>query len=385
MYPYSSPQSGAGGAGMRQRPRPPPHWGGDGAGLVAAGERGAILSGPRKIFDLTQAISKYCVEYEVRCVAAGDQHRAVVLMNGTVLTYGSNDAGQLGRVSLTPAEADGPAEIPGLTNAIGVACGRRSTIVVTEEGKAIAFGENLHGELGIGGDADAPPRATLLRTLGTHVQCDEHIIAVACGSNHTLFLLEGGRIAISGLFIGPPNRVPVILEGIGGIVSIAAGDTHNAVVSEDGRVATWGENDYGQLGQEESSDDDEADDVDNPTFLLGITDAVSVACGDFMTAIVHQNGDVSVCGGRESRDEEPSRFLGLGEAVSRVMRPRKIPSLSNIVAISVSTGDQESCFVVALKLTGNVFVFGNGSFLLNDLGQHISTPEIIAGFNTFTS
>jgi hypothetical protein len=289
-------------------PAPPPpapeaprhYWAGDGEGLISAGPCHAVVLGPAKVWYLSGGITEQAIEGEVICVSQGGDHIASVLNDGRVLTCGSNDNGQLGR----PAPPEGDTvfrPIPGINNAIGVACGYNSTIVVMRDGSAVAFGENRHGEF-----------------------------------------RSWRRVRRS--------DIPVLVEGVENVISIGAGKTHNAIVTADGRVATWGENDFGQLGRDGRPED------------------------------IPRNGRVSVCGGGTEGDS-PSYFLGLGDGVVRQDIPAMIPELENVSAVSISTGDDYDCFVLALHFDGSVSIFGNGAVLLDHLGLEISRPEVIEGFN----
>jgi alpha-tubulin suppressor-like RCC1 family protein len=175
---------------------------------------------------------------------------------------------------------------------------------------------------------------------------------------------------MAGTLMTPFDGVPpVLVAGLENVISIAAGEAHNAVVTADGRVATWGTNTSGQLGRN-SDEENEA----IPTFLDDINDAESVACGNYMTAIVHQNGTVSTFG-------EGGPSLGLGEGIWRQNTPERIPGLENVVAVSISTGNEYHCFVLALHRDGRISIFGNGRRLLEGLGPQIFNPLVVEEFD----
>jgi alpha-tubulin suppressor-like RCC1 family protein len=368
--------------GVGPAPRPPPAevrpWAGDGAGLISVGWERVVVLGPRKLWLFYLGVDELPLAQGVLCASEGFSHSAIVLDDGRALTCGTNDRGELGRHTLPLHDPYRRyyASVTGINNAIGVACGTHSTIVVMGDGSAVGFGANNSGQLGIG--AEYVGRRDVLAP-GRQVRGGVAIVAVALGEFHTLFLMADGTVAVAGSFNGGPvNSIPVTVDGIGNVISIAAGDKHNAVVTADGRVATWGDNELNVLGHD-------VEELDRPTFIEGINDAQSVACGKYMTAIVHGDGRVSVCGDNDDDDEEmPSSYLGLGDDTVRAVTFQVIPGLRDVTAVSISAADRyEDCFVLALHRNGEVSIFGNKRRLLPDLDGEISIPEKIERFNAF--
>jgi alpha-tubulin suppressor-like RCC1 family protein len=44
------------------------------------------------------------------------------------------------------------------------------------------------------------------------------------------------------------SKVPVVLKGVAGVTSVALGQSSGCVLKTNGAVASWGSNNYGQLG-----------------------------------------------------------------------------------------------------------------------------------------
>eukprot|EP00798_Chlamydomonas_sp_ICE-L_P009556 gene9556-biopygen8098 len=83
---------------------------------------------------------------------AAQDHSAYV-RNGEMFVYGRNDYGQLG-LGHTSNTITVPTKVPGINNAALVACGEGFTLCVRTDGTAISTGLNDNGQLGIGSDAN---------------------------------------------------------------------------------------------------------------------------------------------------------------------------------------------------------------------------------------
>jgi hypothetical protein len=81
----------------------------------------------------------------VTAIAAGGNHVILARNDGTVLTSGSNDHGQLGNGTLDPSAA--LVVVPGLTNIVDVAAGASHSVAVASDGHVFSWGSNSHRQL----------------------------------------------------------------------------------------------------------------------------------------------------------------------------------------------------------------------------------------------
>lgn len=81
------------------------------------------------------------------CVAA---HCVLVTEDGKAMTFGRNPFGQLGLDNT--ATKNSPQLVPALENMniIGAACGRHHTLFLTDTGTVYACGDNRSGQCGVG-------------------------------------------------------------------------------------------------------------------------------------------------------------------------------------------------------------------------------------------
>ena len=144
-------------------------FGQDARGCLGQGE-----SGLNRRFLLPRVmhwVSRSCTKV-VRC-AAGASHTALLTADGRVLTLGDGANGRLGHGEDAPGggfrSSSVPRRVAGLDGlrVVGVSCGRRHTLCVTESGLAYVWGANEAGQLGQGDRRDRASPARVRHEEGT--------------------------------------------------------------------------------------------------------------------------------------------------------------------------------------------------------------------------
>ncbi|KAM3406851.1 hypothetical protein ACQJBY_000733 [Aegilops geniculata] len=216
------------------------------------------------------------VGVDIRFVASGCAacHCVALSSDGRCFSWGRNEKGQLGHGDTLLRNL--PTVVSKLSkyNIIAAGVGRNHTVVVTDEGKSFAFGDNRHGQLGTGS----------LRS-GTKVLPVPCLVTKAtnavCGAEFTVWLssVEGSSILTAGLpqygqlGHGSDNEYnanassvrltydsqphPRAIAALSGktVVKVACGTNHTVAVDSSGFVYTWGFGGYGRLGHNEQKDE----------------------------------------------------------------------------------------------------------------------------------
>ena len=212
---------------------------------------------PVKVTDLASVIA----------VAAGYKHAIALRKDGTVWAWGARENGAVGDGDAKPAgslrvlSATAPVALKGLTGITQIAAGPTHNLALTRDGKVLSWGSNNAGELGIG------TRAT--GWTPAEVNGLANIVAIAAGSGQgtygvsaavrqdgTLWVWGSGSSAMMGNGVRNPtpdepggrNLLPLQVKGIAGAKDASVGAGHIAALLNDGSLRAWGMNGYGELG-----------------------------------------------------------------------------------------------------------------------------------------
>lgn len=216
--------------------------------------------------------------------AGGAEHNCVITSDNKVRCWGANTWGQLGRQSNVSPWGDTSTEMSALHEvfvgtgryAIAIAAGSAHTCVIRDDHSVVCWGENASGQLGRGATAVTwGNNNTRLGDAAGELEADAHLVAVTLGTgrtavaitagdHHTCALLDNGSVTCWGangsgqLGRGVPagntaaGGTPVILGGHTAI-SIAGGASYTCAVLDDFSVRCWGSNAAGALGYDLST------------------------------------------------------------------------------------------------------------------------------------
>lgn len=278
-------------------------------------------------------------------IAAGGNHTAVLMTDGTVKTWGSNVFGQLGNGTMTGSSS--PVTVIGLEGTVtAIAAGSGHTVALMADGTVKSWGSNAYGQLGNGTKTDSSIPVTVSGLGGTAV-------AVAAVGAHTVALMVDGTVKCWGynrygqLGNGSTidSSIPVTVTGLGGAaISITAGSMHTAAIMANGTVKSWGYNNEGGLGIGSTADSSV------PVTVTGLGgSAVAITAGGRHTAVLLADGTVMAWG--LGWDGE----LGNGDYANSSI-PVKVGWLQGKVT-AIGAGQSHT---VALMADGTVKSWGNG-------------------------
>jgi hypothetical protein len=143
----------------------------------------------------------------VKAIDAGGRHSLAVLNNGTVVEWGEPGDGSEGSV---------PRSKSGVSSVKAIAAGEGFSLALVEGGTVMAWGKNEVGELGNGTEADSTQPVPVC-AVGERAPCVKHL---------------------------------------SGVKAIAAANRQSLALLEDGTVVAWGNNLYGQLGNNTDTNSD---------------------------------------------------------------------------------------------------------------------------------
>lgn len=180
---------------------------------------------------------------------------ACVITSQSVQCWGYNSSAQLGSGSISPSSTPAPQLVAPIAGSVtAVAAGYFHTCARTVAGGVKCWGSNSFGRLGDGlvcGTTCLAPVDVFGLTSG--------VSAIAAGSNHTCALTTGGAVKCWGDnsygqlgdngVCGTSCPIPTNVSGLSsGVTAISAGNEHTCARISGGSVRCWGHNDRGQLG-----------------------------------------------------------------------------------------------------------------------------------------
>jgi alpha-tubulin suppressor-like RCC1 family protein len=278
-----------------------------------------------------------------------------------------------------------PAPVAAPTGITSVSAGEEDALGLTELDVPWGWGDNEFGQLADGLSGEEQYESTL--PVKVKSSTFTGLYAVTAGSAHSVGLYEWGTLwawgsnEVDQLGDGktgaeePESAAPVVVSQPYSAVAIAAGGYHTLALVEGGTVIAWGDDEYGQLGDNSFKNRDKPTTVKQSTggTLTGVT---AIAAGEDFSLALLNNGTVMAWGADASGQ--------LGEGLSKSGRPRAyaVKNLTGVTAIAA--GAEHS---LALLSNGTVMAWGN-----NEDGQlgdgtltNRTTPVAVHGLSDVTA
>ena len=221
-------------------------WGSNGGGHLGIGTSDFNdHSTPVQIAGLTGIVAIYNrghVSYAVRA-------------DGTVLGWGTSFSGQLGNGASGTLTVMSPIELPALKGMKAASTGVLSTVVIKADGSVLSFGNNFRGQLGRGQTENGPfPEPTLIPGLLAKSVSNGSSFVIVTEPSGTLKAFgrnDDGQLGQSGRdFFAHPT--PLSVPGISDAFAAVAGSQATLVLIGDpgtgGEIRSWGDNTFGVLG-----------------------------------------------------------------------------------------------------------------------------------------
>lgn len=344
-------------------------------------------------------------------VSASTNTTAAVKTDGTLWIWGANYQGQLGLNLADTVKVSSPVQIGSLTNWKTVTCGDECTMAIRMDGTAWSWGDNAHGQLGLGDTINrfipvqmpqpqpnynnvetssdwinlsvdagdhfaifsetynpASNAGDFLTTDGTNtswvpLNVDPTLSAWVWGNNLNFSL--GLRVQI----MQNNASSPMLLRSATSWTELACGYYHGVGVKSDGTLWTWGYNQYGQIGVGDSGLPQKS----YPVQVNPATNWAQASAGYYSTYAIKQDGTLWTWG------QNNLGQLGDGTTVDKSI-PVQIGSLTNWKQI-VAGGQN----VAAIKTDGTLWTWGynNGGSLGDGTTTSKSSPVQIGSLTNW--
>jgi alpha-tubulin suppressor-like RCC1 family protein len=229
-------------------------------------------------------------------VGCGWAHTAAIKTDGTLWTWGYNFQGQLG-INNTTHRCTPVTTFAGGTNWKQVDCGGGHTAAIKTDGTLWTWGSNAAGQLGINVAGSTNNRTTPVTTFAGGTNWKQ----VSCGNDHTAAIKTDGTLwtwgsnAAGQLGVNDTNtRCTPVTTFAGGTnwKQVAASSNffnYIAAIKTDGTLWTWGSNTIGQLGINDSGSTHRCTPV---TTFAGGTNWKQVAAGGSSSFAIKTSDDL---------------------------------------------------------------------------------------------
>jgi len=185
-------------------------------------------------------------------VSSGEGHTCAIMDDKTIKCWGDNSNGQLGDGTKSSSSSPIAISLGSQDLALSISSGSYHTCALTTDREVKCWGDNYHGQLGLGDNVDRlSPKLVNLPVNGT-------VISISSGSFHTCAALSNAEVYCWGFnaygqlgdFSTNNSNVPVKARLLENQIptQVSSGVFHTCSLLDGGGIACWGDNTVGQLG-----------------------------------------------------------------------------------------------------------------------------------------
>ncbi|KAM9852623.1 regulator of chromosome condensation isoform 2-T2 [Aulostomus maculatus] len=289
---------------------------------------------------------KVTLEEKVVQVSAGDSHTAALTEDGTVYMWGSfrDNNGVIGL--LEPMKSSPvPIKVPVPEAVVKIASGNDHLALVTLEGNLYTSGTAEQGQLGrvtehFSNRGGRKGLGRLLVPQMVKLRGKVHFTDAFCGAYFTFAVSNDGHVYGFGLSnYHQLVKLTCFKNSTTAWVDFSGGQHHTVCLDAEGQVYSLGRAEYGRLGLGQG-----AEEKSEPTPVMGMEPANGVACGASVSYAVTREGSVYAWGMGTNMQ------LGTGEEDDE-WSPVKMTGkqLENRTVLMASSGGQHTALLVKDK------------------------------------
>ena len=294
-----------------------------------------------------------------------------------LFTFGANEYGQLGTATNNgngkPNPTPAPIALPGAGGLVTqVSTGAKFSLVTTSAGQLYAFGLNQYGQLGSATNAETT-NANPVPTPISLPEATGPVTAFAAGPQFALAATSTGQLYsfgenefgqlgnTSNIATSKANPTPtlVTLPGASGpVTQIAAGGDHSLVLTSTDQLYSFGYNYYGQLGTTENVGTGNPNPTPRLIGLPGATGPITeISAGAFQSLVLTSTGQLYSFGNNQFGELGTASKSGT-EMPTATPTPVSLPGATGPVTQIASGG----FFSLAATSTGQLYSFGENRF-----------------------
>lgn len=282
-----------------------------------------------------------------------------LVTSGRLWSWGANDYGGLGD-NTTTIKSSPVQTVAGGTNWSQVSCGEFFSSGIKSDGTLWCWGDGIEGQMGDNGTTD---RSSPVQTVATGTNWKQ----VSCGQFHVGAVKTDGTLWLWGYnvngelgnnsSVGKSSPVQTVSTGTDWRL-VSCGYLHTAAIKTDDSLWLWGDNVYGQLGNNSNGTD-----ISSPIQTIsGGTNWKTVSVGREFTSAIKTDGTLWSWG--------INTYGQLGDN-SRTSRSSPVQTVAG-----GTNWKQVSCghyHIAAIKTDGTLWLWGRNNFGL--LGDNTSTDK----------
>jgi alpha-tubulin suppressor-like RCC1 family protein len=319
-------------------------------------------------------------------VSGGYVNTCALDADGLVYCWGDNSYGQLGLNGVNQGiwETIMPIQIAGLSGKVRkIVTGTNFNCALMYDGAVQCWGQNDDGESG-------NPDLTSDVIIPNTVNLTERALQLSAGGAHSCALLPSKRVACWGAnyngqlgntVVDNKSAEPVFVENLKDVVNVVVGTDHSCALTKDAEIWCWGNNEKGQLGNPNIGKKNPTPMQVDPGLLNGTPIAIS-AGAEISCALMSDKTTVQCWGANE--------YGQLGNGLSNNI-PNSMPSL--VVALAgpvdrVIPTSWNTCFLLSdgrMQCAGINRWGTNGNATNSGNNNPNPTPDFVDNLNNTLS